>query len=80
MKTKEIWVLVTTDERQILGEKSVVSLHKSLNKARREMLDDMNLVAIRRGLPHDEIECDHEQMFAQTKDRQYCWSLERWEV
>lgn len=79
-KKEKIWVLTTVDERQVLGEKAVVSIHRSLSAARRELLVDLKEVMSRRNLNDSDIERDMESLFLQTRDRMNCWFIECKEV
>lgn len=77
---RKFWVLITTNDCETIGEKSVVSLHTSLRSARCEMQEDMNAILAMRGLTASDIEYEPEAMYAQTRDARYCWCIERTEV
>ena len=79
-KKEEIWVLTTVDDRQVLGEKAVVSIHRSLSTALRELMVDLNEVMVHRNLNDSDIEGDMESLFLQTRDRMNCWFIESKEV
>ena len=77
---KMIWVLTTVDDRQILGEKAVVSIHRSLSSAKRELENDLKVVMAYRNLTDSDIERDMESLFLQTRDGMNCWFIECKEV
>lgn len=81
MQKKEmIWVLTTVDDRQVLGEKAVVSIHRSLSAALRELLVDLKEVMSHRNLNDSDVERDMGSLFLQTRDRMNCWFIECKEV
>ena len=79
-KKEEIWVLTTVDDQQVLGEKAVVSIHRSLTTALRELMVDLNEVMVHRNLNDSDIEGDVESLYLQTRDRMNCWFIESKEV
>lgn len=81
MQKKEmIWVLTTVDDRQVLGEKAVVSIHRSLYAALRELIVELKEVMAHRLLNDSDIERDMGSLFLQTRDRMNCWFVECQEV
>jgi len=74
-RKRRFWVLITTNNSETIGEKSMVSLHSSFQSARREMQDDMKAVLAMRGLSASDVEYEEEAMYAQTKDAQCCWCI-----
>ena len=81
MRAKQkVWVLTITDERETLGEKATVSLHKSLRSAQKEMRFDMVEVLETLGLSTSDVEYEPEAMYAQTKDQRCSWYIEQQEV
>ena len=79
-KKETIWVLTTVDDRQLIGEKAEVSIHRSLSTALRELMVDLKEVMAHRSLNDSDIERDMESLFFQTRDRMNCWFIECKEV
>lgn len=81
LKTKRnetVYVLVTLDEGQFaMGERPMVSVHRSLYSARVAMAEDIRATMEERGYGAGDFVRDDECDFAMTKDERYSWSIEQ---
>ena len=72
---KSVWLLVTMDDAQSLGEKSVVAVFASRKLAKTAMHDDIQEECAVRCIPIDEVEYSEEGTFAHTSDGRFSWEI-----
>jgi hypothetical protein len=72
---KSVWLLVTMDDAQSLGEKPVVSVFASRELAKTAMHEEIQGECAVRCLSIEEIEHSEEGTFAQTSDGRFSWEI-----
>lgn len=75
-----VWLLITMDDRQVLGEKAVVSAFATENAARMAMKHDINDMVAERGFEIEDVMFADDECYASTRDGRYSWHVERAEV
>lgn len=75
-----VWLLVTMDDGQVLGEKAAVSAFATEEAARKAMKHDINEMAAERGLEIEDVVFADDECYASTRDGRYSWCVEQAEV
>lgn len=70
-----VWLLVTMDDDEVLGEKPVVSAFASLDAARKAMFDDIQEEAAMGRLSIGDVDYSEEENFAHTKNGRFSWEV-----
>ena len=71
----KVWLLVTMDDSEPLGEKPVVSVFATEQLAKEAMSKEINEEAALGRLHLHDVEYSEEEMFAQTKNRRFSWEI-----
>ncbi len=72
---KTIWLLVTMDDTEPLGEKPAVSVFSTEQLALKAMEQEINEEAALDRLHLQDVEYSEGGMFAQTKNRRFSWEI-----
>lgn len=72
---KSVWLLVSMDDAEPLGEKPAVSVFATEQLARNALAKEIKEEAAAGRLHLQDVEYSEEEMFAQTKDRRFSWEI-----
>lgn len=75
-----VWLLITVDDGQVLGEKAVVTAFASENAARMAMRRDIDDMAVERGFEIEDVVFANDECYASTRDGRHSWCVEQAEV
>ena len=72
---KSVWLLVTMDDAEPLGEKPVVSVFATEQLAKDAMMKEINEEAALGRLNLHDVEYSEEETFAQTENMRFSWEI-----
>ena len=75
-----VWVLVTMDAKQPIGEMASIFAFSSEAAAKAAMERDIYEMSNERGFGHIDLLFSEDETFAMTKDERYSWSVELLDV
>ncbi|MBP5509395.1 MAG: hypothetical protein J6Z49_00585 [Kiritimatiellae bacterium] len=72
---KSVWLLISIDDTESLGEKPVVSVFATEELARCAMANEIKEEAANGRLHLCDVEYSDDKMYAQTKCRRFSWEI-----